>query len=169
MPCSLQLTQSHNEFYPDEDAPYSVLDAHHNTNRRVHAPDSEDLTCARDHQSAAGETSSLSKQRHDNKMRLMDEDANDEDADNEAEEDEDDAVLKKKRATRNSQESEPLPTQMQFYRNSPPWTDILEHTKYDYRLYIHSRNAFPVRTAETLRIAGNFCARTDRCIRGGPT
>lgn len=148
-PVRSQVAQSHIEFYPDEDTSYSVLDAHHNTNRRVRAPDGEDLTRARDHQSA-GETPSLSKQRHDNKMSLEDEDANDDDADNEAEKDEEDAVLMKKRAARNSQESEPLPTQMQFYRDNGPWSDILECAKYDYRLYIHTRNPFPAQTAETL-------------------
>lgn len=88
-------------------------------------------------------------------MRPTREDADD-DADNEAEEADEEAVLQAKRAIRNSQESEPLPTQMQFYRGNAPWTDILEHAKHDYRLYIHTRNPFPERTAETLRIAGDF-------------
>jgi hypothetical protein len=61
----------------------------------------------------------------------------------------------KKHATQNSSETlEPTPRQMGFYRRSAAWTDILESAKHEYRLYIHTRKAFPVRNLETLQRVG---------------
>lgn len=136
--------------YAGEEAPYSVLDAHHKTNRKICAPNAEALAKAQDDEPTS---TSKSKQRHEVKMRHQHERDDNDDADNEAE-DEDDAVIKKKRATRNSQESEPVPTQMQYYKDDAAWTDILENAKHAYRLYVHTHNPFPERSADTLQRAG---------------
>jgi hypothetical protein len=50
--------------------------------------------------------------------------------------------------------TEPHPTQLRFYSGS--WVDVLKDAKYHYRLYIHTEEAFPERSRESLSEAHNY-------------
>jgi hypothetical protein len=153
-------------FYLDnEDAPYPVLAAHHQTNRQPHALDSEHLRHACHIQSKSSETQtqphrpSLAHHTHSTHTHKASNDGtvNDDDTHDEGDAEKaatDKNILPKKRATRNSTASDIKKTQMAYYKHDAAWTDILESAKNEYRLHIHTRDPFPERTQSTLRRAG---------------
>jgi hypothetical protein len=117
----------------DEQAPYSVLDAHHATNRKHRVPNSKDLTQAHRHQSnTVFETQPRSccpPGQSADKLNDSEGDGNNKDEDKDSGK----KPAPKKHATRNSNEtSEPTPRQMGFYRHSPAWTNILKSLKHEY-------------------------------------
>ncbi|KAF9455601.1 hypothetical protein BDZ94DRAFT_1277848 [Collybia nuda] len=139
----------------DDEASYSVLAAHYKTNRKVRAPNNKHLTQARNQQSRSlveAHTETRQVHHHTNI-----DNTNNNDADSESEDRANNVTKlpRKQRSNRATQDSEPMPTQMQYYKDSAAWTDILENAKNEYRLYIHTRDPFPERTKATLQRAGD--------------
>lgn len=131
--------------------PFSVLDAHHKKNRKVHAPNLRDLEHSGHYRPSNRRRKPWERKVPPMQTRLeSDCEAEDEAPGGESDSSDDDTA--KKRAPRNSNDKEPpKPTQMSYY--DPPWTDVLEDAKNEHRLHIHTRVGFQKRTEAALEDA----------------
>lgn len=126
-------------------APFSILEAHHKTNRKIRPPNPEQLNQGR----AGNRLRPHNSTQKDHVTNTVN------DADNEASEGE---QLKPRMARKPKGNSHgPKPTQLRFYCNDRVWRNVLQNSKYAYRRYIHiSPPGFPERNEKTLDIAGDF-------------
>lgn len=155
----------------DDSRPFSVLNAHHRTNRTIRAPNPHNLEHISNSQRPTSRKSTGQKQAYHRaepevnqskpnnvnsgrknarkQATVEPEEADDEESDHE------DSGMKK-RAPRHSKSNnkDPKPTQARFY--SRPFSGLIEVAKNYYRLNIHTAGEpFPDRNSRTIRVAGD--------------
>lgn len=160
----------------DNSQPFSVLNAHHRTNRKIRAPSPRHLKrisngqrpISRKNTKNTGrkqtyrqaepevnrdESDDMNSGRKKVRKQTTHRAAEPEEADDEESDHEDSRV--KKRAPRHSKSNnkDPKPTQARYYPRSI--SGLIEVAKNYYRLDIHTREPFPDRTSRTLRVAGD--------------